>query len=119
MKRELDQMSERVAALEEGNSLSLKTKLGSLKASGPVAVIIGCVILGTAFIAYMIRDHDLRNVDRAADIKASQREIIVGQRQVVESLDANTYVLLLSETERRALKMDMPDSLRRKIKDPR
>jgi hypothetical protein len=98
------------------DTMEVKTGFGSLKASGSVVVIIIAIAAGVAVTAYLIHDEGMRNVDRAADMRASQREIVSGQRQVVESLDANTYVLTLTEAERRALKMDMPESLRRKVR---
>lgn len=90
-----------------------------IKATGQGIAIMILVVCGVAFIAYMIRDHDLRNVERAAVIATSQKEIVTGQKSVVESLDANTFVMVKcfnSKTECEKLNsIEMPDSLRRKV----
>lgn len=108
-------MRERRMKEEVQDSLQVQTRFGTLKAGGPVSVIILCVIMCSGFIAYMVRDHDLRNVERAEVIKANLKEVITAQKRVEESLDSAAYILTLSEAEKRALKMDMPDALRKKV----
>ena len=44
-------------------------------------------------------------------------EVREAQRQTAERLDELTYVLTLDQRKREALKMEMPQSLRRKINE--
>ena len=103
----------------EGDSMEVKTAVGSLRAQGTLVVLVLAIAAGAGFVAYMVRDHDLRNVDRAAGIVAMQRDTIAAQRRVEESLDAAAYILTLDERQRRELRLDMPDSLRKKVRDQR
>lgn len=114
---ERDRRAREAAALNSygDNSMEVKTSIGSIRAGGQVAVIILCIVMCCGFVAYMVRDHDLRNVERAQDIKANLKSVIDAQKRVEDSLDSAAYILTLSEAERRALKMDMPDSLRKKV----
>jgi protein involved in polysaccharide export with SLBB domain len=44
-----------------------------------------------------------------------QADIIVNQRVILDAVDINSYILTLDQVERRALKLDMPDALRKRV----
>lgn len=69
-----------------------------LNGSGAVVVLLVCLIAGGVY------HHD---------------QTMMTNKQVLEALDANTYVLSLPQAERERLNIAMPDSLRRKIRQGR
>jgi hypothetical protein len=112
---ENDTLSAENSAFRQADSMEVKTRFGSIKAGGPVAVIIFCIVISALFGGYMQWDHNHQNIDRANDIKNGQKDIVQAQKRVEDALDSAAYILTLDENQRKALKMDMPDSLRRKI----
>ena len=85
-----------------------------VKANGRNVVEAVILIACVGFLAYMIRDHDMRNVERAASVVAASKEIAQRQAEVKESMAEVVYVLTLDEKDRKALRMDMPESLRKR-----
>jgi hypothetical protein len=69
-----------------------------------MVVIIGCAGAGL----YFLRDHDAKAAERGATITKQVDSL-------KESIEVQTYVLTLDEKQRRELRMDMPDALRRKV----
>ncbi len=101
-----DAADRRRAMMDGGeNSTEIRTKLGSLRANGPVSVIILIVSLCSFGIAWAVRDHDLRGSERAA---ATEKKI----ENVSAKIDEIVYVLTLDEQQRKALRLDMPESMR-------
>lgn len=92
-----------------GDSMEVKTSLGSLKANGSVVVIILVVIASCCGIAFMVRDGDLRAQDRSA---STDKKV----ESVNQKLEEAVYVLTLDERQRKDLKLDMPESLRRRTR---
>ncbi len=103
----MDEKRRKLFVVEEGDSMEVKTGFGTLKASGPVVVVVVIVLASAGVLGYMIRDHDLRNVDRASGI-------IKQVSDLKEAMAEQTFVLTLDEKGRKELRLDMPESLRRK-----
>lgn len=79
-----------------------------VKANGSMVsvlvVIVGCAAAGL----YMLREHDLQAKSRTEVIN---KQIV----ELKEAVETQTYVLTLTEVQRRELRLDMPESLRRKV----
>ena len=90
-----------------------------VRASGKTvsALVIACGAVGA--LAYMIRDHDLKEAATLATSSVERREqlnkITTQQAQLQDSMDAVVYVLSLPQEQRNQLKLDMPESMRRKL----
>ena len=82
--------------------------------TGDKLIYAALVILVGLTTAYMIRDHDLRAVERATHLAGESRAIVDGQKKLEETVGEVAYILTLNDEQRKALKMDMPESLRRK-----
>lgn len=93
--------------LELSGPYGLKAKF-----SGDKVIVIIILIAGVCFLAYMLRDHDIRNQAQVASIKTDVSA-------VADKMEEITYVLTLPEAERKALKLDMPTAMRRKIREAR
>ena len=106
------------AAMGIPESLGIEGMGWKLRASGQSLAHVVLLILVAGFIGYMVWDHDRRNVERAAAVVAASKEIAQKQVEVKEGLAEVVYVLTLGEADRKALRMDMPDSLRKR-RDPR
>lgn len=78
---------------------------GLLTGHGTIYAALGIMVFLT--IAYMIRDHDLKAYDRA-------QVLIEQQRKILEATNEIPYILTLTDDERKALRLDMPESLRKK-----
>lgn len=95
---------------DEEESVEVSTSLGKVKATGPnvyVVILIICVAVGGVF---MLRDHDIRAGERS--------EKIVGHQQKLEDgITELTYVLTLSDEDRKNLQLQMPSSMRKKLLD--
>lgn len=80
-----------------------------LKANGSmvsvVVIIVGCAVAGL----YMLREHDMQAKARSENINRQVGEL-------KDAIEAQTYVLTLSEAQRKELKLDMPETLRRKVR---
>ena len=61
-------------------------------------------------IGYLIYEHDRNSMDNI-------KHIVENQRFIYGQMDAIIYVMSLPENEREKLKLAMPDSLRKKIKE--
>ncbi len=96
---------DRQMAMSDDNSAEIRTKLGSLRANGPVSVIILIVSLCSVGVAWAVRDHDVRSNDRSL---ATEKKI----EAVASKIDEIVYVLTLDENQRKALRLDMPESMR-------
>ena len=82
--------------------------------SGDKLIYAALVILVGLVIAYMIRDHDIRAQERATQLLAQDKSLLEGQRKLEETVGEVAYILTLTEDQRKSLKLDMPESLRRK-----
>lgn len=93
---------------DEKDELEVTTQFGSVKAGGSVVVIIIAIIVAAGLGLYMLREHDLKAAEMSNDTKKQISDL-------KEATNEQTFVLTLSEKERRDLRMDMPESLRRKV----
>ena len=82
--------------------------------SGDKLIYVALVIFVGLAIAYMVRDHDMRAQERASQLIAQDRHLLEGQKKLEETVGEVAYILTLDDSQRKALKMDMPESLRRK-----
>lgn len=99
----------------EGNSMELKTGLGTLRTSGGITVIIVGLFLTGAAIWYQVGQHDEKGGLRAADIRSAQVEIQKGQVRVEKAINNMAWILTQTETERKKLNLAMPEDLRRQL----
>lgn len=76
-----------------------------------IIVVVLLVILFMA-VGYLVFDHDKKSADRI-------ETLTVGQQKVIDEVSALTYVMTLSVEERAKLKLDMPESLRKKVGNAR
>lgn len=74
-----------------------------------VVVLLLVLFLG---VGYLIFDHDRKSEERIG-------LLTISQQKVVEEVSALTYVMTLTAEERAKLKLDMPDALRKKLKEQR
>ena len=61
-------------------------------------------------IGYLVYQHDRNSID-------SIKHVVENQHAIYEQMDAMIYVISLPEEERKKIKMAMPDSLRKKLRD--
>lgn len=92
----------------EEDRIEVKTGFGSVKASGNLIVLLVVIAMGFGFLAYMQFDHDKGGKERSVTIIES-----IGALR--KSMDENTFVQTLTEQQKHALNLDMPESLRRKV----
>ena len=100
------------AAQKESLSLEGMGFKGSV--SGDKLIYVALIIIVGLAIAYMVRDHDMRAQERASQLIAQDRHLLDGQKKLEETVGEVAYILTLTEDQRKSLKLDMPDSLRRK-----
>lgn len=99
----------------EEDRLEVRTGFGSVKASGNLVVLLIVIVLCSGGVAYMVRDHDMRQTALTAAARVERmaqfQEMEMNQRALKDSIDENTYVQTLTSDERKGLHMDMPASL--------
>ena len=93
--------------MDDKDEVEVKTSFGSIKAAGNMVIVIIVVVCASGALGYMIRDHDMRTAERSQDTRKQVTEL-------KEAMAEQTYVLTLDERQRKELRLDMPDSLRRK-----
>lgn len=93
--------------MEDKDELEVKTSFGSLKAGGSVVVLVLVIFCTSGALGYMIRDHDLRGLERGAETRKQVSDL-------KDAMTEQTYVLTLDEKGRKELRLDMPETLRRK-----
>ena len=74
-----------------------------------IIVVVLIVILFSA-VGYLVWDHDAKTSDRIV-------ALTVGQQHVIEEVSALTYVMTLTPDERASLKLNMPEALRKKLRE--
>lgn len=84
------------------------------KARGRVAAAVLIPLLACAGIAYLLREHSVQSAHATEEQTKAIKEIADKQDQLREKTDEVVYVLTLDEQQRKGLKLDMPESLRRK-----
>jgi len=67
------------------------------------------VVVGIALLGYLFWEHKI-------DAKASQVEIVKAVEKVADSQSELSYLISLTAEERSRLKLDMPESLRRRVR---
>lgn len=82
-----------------------------LRATGPIVSLLVVLVGGFLVVAFMVRDHDVRTAEQYVAVNKS----VATLRETVEE---QTYVLTLDEKQRKDLRLDMPESLRRKTGGP-
>lgn len=90
-----------------------------VKASGRQTSWLVIVLVAMLGLGYMLRDHDMKSM-KAIEVAVADRHeqmtaIVSQQTKLQDNLDTLVYVMLLSESERARLKLDMPQSLRTKL----
>lgn len=102
------------------DDVEIKAPFGwSIRANGKSVSALIITILASGGLAYMIRDHDLKQtaqiVEASKDRKEQLTKITEQQTQLQESMDSVVYVLSLPQDERTRLKLDMPNGMRKKL----
>lgn len=104
---------------EKNGDIEISNSFGKIRASGRVVALALMLLVSTGVLAYMIRDHDLKQskqLQEAGEQRGKQIDLVAQQqRQLMESMDTMIYVLTLSAEERSRLKLDMPQSLRSRL----
>lgn len=103
-----------------GDDLEVKAPFGwSLKAGGRQVSIIVIVFLIGALLGYQQFVSDARSENNFQDLAKRQREnvktITDSQQKLTDSIDIQTWLSTKTDSEKQALRMDMPDALCRKI----
>lgn len=105
-----------------GDDLEVRGPFGwSVKAGGRYVAILVVVFLSTSALAYMLREHDLKQTAQlaaAGEQRGKQIEQVAAQqRQLMESMEAMIYVLAASPEERARFKLAMPPAFRARLID--
>lgn len=79
-----------------------------VRASGKQVTLILVIIIGVCAVLYLIREHDLRS-------KGVGEKLLMQQQEMVSSMENIGYILTLKQEQREALKLDMPQKLRRQL----
>lgn len=103
-----------------GDDLEVKTPFGwAIRAGGRQMSLIVIILMTSGFLAYMIYELRREGTDRS---KVNMETLARGQIAVVEStkkmsetIEVMTYVSTLTDAQKQALRLDMPDSLRSKV----
>jgi len=96
-------------SIRRNDDIEIKLPMGvTVRASGKQVTLVIVIIIGVCSVLWLIREHDLRS-QAATDI------IILKQQELMESLDNVGYILTLTESERKGLKMTMPPKLRKQL----
>ena len=82
------------------------------RASGTNTIMVVVLVALFGVIGFLIWDHDRKSVQQVAGLTA-------GQQHVIDEVAALTYVMTLTVEERGRLNLEMPEGLRRKLKDQR
>jgi hypothetical protein len=94
--------------MEEKDELEVKTGFGSVKAGGSAVVIVVAVVCAAGVVAFMLRDHDLRAAEQIQDTRKHITDL-------KEAVHEQTYINTLNEQQKRDLRLEMPESLRKKV----
>lgn len=95
---------------QEEESVEISTGVGKVRARGPAVYLVILIICAAAAGAWMLRDHDLRASERSD-------KIVDQQQKLEEGIHELTWVLTLTEEERKRLQLQMPPSMRKKLLD--
>lgn len=92
--------------------IDVKTPFGSVKASGNMVVLIVVLIAGFGGLGWVLlrtmEAHDKGGMERGAKISQQVDDL-------KDAINEQTFVLTLSQQKREELRLDMPESLRRKV----
>ena len=90
------------------DEVEVKTPAGSIRARGTdLIAIISAIAVG--LMVYMQWEHRI-------EAKAAQTEVVNAMQQVADSQSELSYLISLTPDERTKLNLDMPESLRKKIR---
>jgi hypothetical protein len=105
---------------EDREALGLEGMGWKLKATGANVTAVILVAIAVAVVAFMVRDHDVRAAERSAHVEAEVKTVRGEVQSLAGRMEETTYVLTLTDDERKRLKLDMPESLRKRTgRDPR
>lgn len=90
------------------DELEVKTSFGSVKASGAQVVMVLVAVLLCAILGYQAWVHDAAGKERSGNINKQISEL-------KDAINEQTFILTLSPSDREKLRLDMPESLRRKL----
>src|SRR3990167_4767327 len=96
--------------------LKIPTPWGPVEVRG-ISTIMSLVLAAVVLIGYMLYDHDKDTVVRRSVAGTEHKQIIEQSKAVESAIIDLTYVFTLSPEERGKLKLDMPDSLRKRLRD--
>ena len=84
----------------------------ALQARGPIVLTVILVTVAVFAVLYSLRDHD-------QGMKAQVSSATVDIKLMAERIAEVGYILTLTEAQRKDLRLDMPESLRRKTRESR
>ncbi len=109
--RQEDYSKRKEDGLELSGPYGLKAKF-----SGDKVVIIVILLAGFFTMVFFLRDSDKQQTERVMAIRG---DIAQKMGAVADQVEEATWVLTLPEAERKALKLDMPYSMRKKLRRER
>ena len=87
-----------------------------VKVSGPNLVLAVLIFCLAGLTWYFVEQHDRRTTGRVELIRNDQKEILVGITAARVAVEEQTYVLTLTSKDKEALNLEMPPSLRAKLR---
>lgn len=117
---------ELLAAVDEVNRRASQDESLTVEGMGFKGKVIGdkiiyvvLAILIAVALGYLINSHEANAKARAEQLADHDKMLLDGQRKIQDALGSVAYILTLDDAQRKALKLDMPESLRRQLDAPR
>jgi hypothetical protein len=112
---------EQKAAIGVPDGLGVEAPGGwKLKATGSPVIAVILVVVAVFLIVAALHKHDADAASHSAMIKGEVGTVRQEVHTLSDRIEETTYVLTLSDDERKKLKLDMPESLRKRTgRDPR
>jgi hypothetical protein len=105
---------------DESNEVEVTTPAGKLRARG-TDIISTILAIGVAVVAYAMWEH---RIDAKADavviaktLEVAQAEQLQALRSVAESQAELSYLMSLTPEQRSKLNLEMPDTLRKRLRN--
>lgn len=112
--------NEQQRARSRDDDIEISTPLGwGIRANGRVVTMLVLVVAAVVLLAWMIRDHDLRQTEQlkqVSDARNGQMTMLASrQDRLQDSMDTVIYILSIPPEDRMKFKLDMPPALRARL----